>query len=172
MRREASTETQRNAANVQIRIATPSDAAAIAAVLFESFIEFRQLYTIEGFAATTPTAEQIRKRIDEGLVWVAETDDKIEGTVSSIPKGDSLYIQSMAILPSARGRGIGKLLFSKIESLAEAGDYRRLFLSTTPFLKSAIGLYEHFGFQLTAEGPHDLYGTPLFTMEKLWRLGD
>lgn len=26
--------------------------------------------------------------------------------------------------------------------------------------------YEHFGFRRTDEGPHDLHGTPLFTMEK------
>ena len=172
MRQQASTQLRRNAANLQIRIATPSDAAAISAVLFESFVEFRELYTPEGFAATTPTADQIQKRMDEGLVLVAETGDKVEGTVSSVPKGDSLYIQSMAILPSVRGRGIGRLLLSKIESFAEAGDYRRLFLSTTPFLKSAINLYERFGFQRTAEGPHDLHGTPLITMEKLRQRAD
>jgi hypothetical protein len=27
-------------------------------------------------------------------------------------------------------------------------------------------LYEKFGFQRTGEGPHELAGTPLFTMEK------
>jgi len=27
-------------------------------------------------------------------------------------------------------------------------------------------LYERFGFQRTEEGPHDLFGTSLFTMEK------
>jgi hypothetical protein len=41
-----------------------------------------------------------------------------------------------------------------------------LFLSTTPFLTHAIVLYEGLGFQRSNEGPHDLFGTPLFTMVK------
>ena len=41
-----------------------------------------------------------------------------------------------------------------------------MFLSTTPFLESAIRLYEKFGFQRTSDGPLDLFGTPLFTMQK------
>jgi ribosomal protein S18 acetylase RimI-like enzyme len=47
-----------------------------------------------------------------------------------------------------------------------AGKFRRLFLSTTPFLDRAISLYERFGFQRNEEGLRELFGTPLFTMEK------
>jgi ribosomal protein S18 acetylase RimI-like enzyme len=42
-----------------------------------------------------------------------------------------------------------------------------MFLSTTPFLIGAISLYERAGFRRTGEGPHDLFGTPLFSMEKV-----
>ncbi len=41
-----------------------------------------------------------------------------------------------------------------------------MFLSTTPFLHSAIRLYERFGYRRTDDGMNDLFGTPLFTMEK------
>ena len=37
---------------------------------------------------------------------------------------------------------------------------------TTPFLSSAIRLYEGFGFRRTNDGPQELLGTPLFTMKK------
>jgi hypothetical protein len=40
-------------------------------------------------------------------------------------------------------------------------------LSTTPFLNSAIRLYENFGFRRNEAEPHDLFGTPMFTMEKI-----
>ena len=67
--------------------------------------------------------------------------------------------------PPARGFGIGQRLLEEIQSFAIAHHCKRLFLSTTPFLDRAR-LYETFGFQHTREGPCDLFGTPLFTMEK------
>jgi len=54
-----------------------------------------------------------------------------------------------------------------VQGFAVAQECKRLFLSTTPFLSRAIALYERLGFIRTAEGPHDLFGTPLFTMEKM-----
>jgi putative acetyltransferase len=90
----------------------------------------------------------------------------IVGTVAAVAKGERLYIRSMAVLPSARGHGIGKALLEQIEKFATEQGFQRLYLSTTPFLLSAIRLYESFGFDRTSEGPHELFGTPLFTMEK------
>ena len=83
-----------------------------------------------------------------------------------VDKGDALYIRGMAVVPSVRGSGIGSGLLREVESVARAAGQRRLRLSTTPFLSSAIQLYESFGFQRTDADPHDLFGTPLFTMEK------
>ena len=138
----------------------------IASALYDSFKEYEPLYTPGGFKATTPTADVIRPRIDEGPMWVALQDGVIVGTIAAVPKGESLYIRSMAILPSARGHRIGELLLRHVEDFALAQGHRRMFLSTTPFLARAIRLYEKWGFQRTDEGPHDLFGTPLFTMVK------
>jgi hypothetical protein len=44
---------------------------------------------------------------------------------------------------------------------------KQLFLSTAPFLTRAISLYEQFGFLRSNEGPHTLFGTPIFTMRKV-----
>ncbi|HKP51107.1 MAG TPA: GNAT family N-acetyltransferase [Chloroflexia bacterium] len=151
---------------LQIRLATQGDIPLIASALYDSFKEYEPLYTPGGFKATTPTADVIRPRIDEGPMWVALQDGVIVGTIAAVPKGESLYIRSMAILPSARGHRIGELLLRHVEDFALAQGHRRMFLSTTPFLARAIRLYEKWGFQRTDEGPHDLFGTPLFTMVK------
>ncbi len=151
---------------IEIRLAVRSDASSISSLLSESFIEYKSLYTDDGFAATTPTREQIVDRMAEGPVWVALDEDQIVGTVSVVPKGESLYIRGMAVLPTARGQRIGELLLSHIDQFAAANGHQRLFLSTTPFLTRAIRLYERFGFRRTDEGPLDLFGTPLFTMTK------
>jgi putative acetyltransferase len=147
-------------------MAVTNDARSIAAVLFESFIEYKSSYTDAGFNVTTPTAEHLATRIDEGPGWVAVQDDTIVGTVAAVPKSDGLYIRGMAILPAARGQRVGELLLKHIEAYATEHEIKRLYLSTTPFLDRAIRLYENFGFKFCDEGPHDLFGTPLVTMEK------
>src|SRR5205085_374859 len=152
--------------NVQIRMAVPGDASAVASVLHESFIEYESFYTREGFDATTPASDQIRNRMEEGPTWVALKDGAIVGTVSAVAKGEALYIRGMGVLPAARGERIGELLLTRIESFASERGFKRLFLSTTPFLTRAIRLYENFGFKPNGEGPYELFGTPLFTMEK------
>jgi GNAT superfamily N-acetyltransferase len=151
---------------LEIRLARPNDAPAIASVLLESFLEYKALYTDQGFAATTPASQEVLDRLKEGPVWVAVSNGEVVGTASAVVKGDSLYVRGMAVLPLARGRRVGELLLEQIETYAVEQNCKRLFLSTTPFLDRAIRLYERFGFRRTDEGPHDLFGTPLLTMEK------
>jgi GNAT superfamily N-acetyltransferase len=155
------------AEQIEIRIARFLDCATIAEVLRQSFAEFKGLYTEEGYAATTPGAAQIKARMEEGPVWVALHHTVIVGTVTAVNKSESVYVRGMAVLPSARGSGVGSRLLEQVESWAADQNAARIFLSTTPFLDSAIRLYEKSGFSRTAEGPHDLFGTPLFTMEKV-----
>jgi len=150
----------------EIRLADSGEANAISAVLYEAFREFEPLYTAEGFAATTPKSEQVLERFSEGPVWVALVDGELVGTVSVVLKRKALYVRGMAVLPRTRGARVGKLLMEQVQQYAVEKGCKRLFLSTTPFLDRAIRLYEKFGFTRIPEGPHDLFGTPLFTMEK------
>ena len=152
--------------NISIRLSAPSEATAIESVIFESFAEYEACYTPAAFAATTPTADTIRRRLHEGPVWVACRQDAIVGTVSAVSRGAACYIRSMAILPAARGYGIGRLLLQHVEDFAVAQGHTSLLLSTTPFLTRAIRLYERVGFRRSDDGPHELFGTALFTMMK------
>jgi N-acetylglutamate synthase-like GNAT family acetyltransferase len=149
-----------------VRLAKAEDAEAIASVMFRAFTEYRDLYTPEGFAATAIPDEEVLSRMRQGPVLVALIDEEIVGTASVVKKDDSLYVRGMAVLPEKRGNRIGELLLAQIEKYAVGEGCKRLFLSTTPFLDRAIRLYEKFGFNRIDDGPHDLFGTPLFTMEK------
>lgn len=163
------TSQSQSAIDVLIRNALMDECSAIASVLRQAFIEYEPYYTPAGFAATTPSSDQTRERWSEGPVWVAVQNGNIVGTVAVVPKSSGLYIRSMAVHPIARGQGIAGQLLNEIERFAVDHHHKRLFLSTMPFLKDAIRLYEKFGFQRSDEGKHDLFGTPLFTMVK--RLG-
>ena len=151
---------------LQIRRAVPEDASAIASALYESFAEYEASYTPEAFSFTVSTPEQIHDRIQEGPVWVALEGENLVGTVGVVTKGESLYIRGMAVVPAARGSGTGRLLMERVEEFAAGQGFKRMSLSTTPFLSRAIRLYERVDFRRSPEGPHDLFGTPLFTMVK------
>jgi GNAT superfamily N-acetyltransferase len=97
---------------------------------------------------------------------VALQDGMVVGTVSAVPHGDALYVRGMAVEPITRGNGIGRALIGRVEEHATERGFKRLYLSTTPFLAGAIRLYEKCGFVRSADGPDDLFGTPLFAMEK------
>lgn len=153
-------------AGIIVRRAVMDESWAIAFVLQEAFIEYKPLYTPAAFDATTPTAEQIRMRWEEGPVWVGVRGGDIVGTVAAVPKTSGLYVRSMAVLPASRGQGVAGKLLGEVENLAVIHRYARMFLSTTPFLDHAIRFYEHFGFQRSDESPRELFGTPLFTMVK------
>ncbi|HJP93095.1 MAG TPA: GNAT family N-acetyltransferase [Pyrinomonadaceae bacterium] len=152
--------------SASIRLATEADLPSIAALIHTSFIEYKSSYTDKGFVATTPSADQLAKRMAEGPIWIAVQDEVVLGTVSVVSRGDELYIRGMAVVPQARGLGLGELLLKTVQEFALAHGHKRLTLSTTPFLLRAIKLYTRFGFERTADGPHELFGTPLFTMVK------
>lgn len=149
-----------------IRRAVPGEAVAIASLLHRSFVEYESLYTAEAFAATICTPEKIKERIEEGPIWIALQDGKIVGTVSAVARGEALYVRGMAVDPLVRGSGTGRALLRCAEEFALTGGFKSLLLSTTPFLLGAIRLYERCGFHRNLDGPHDLFGTPLFTMVK------
>lgn len=151
---------------IEIRLALIKDIDAIAFVLRQAFIAYELDYPPAAFAATTPTADQIRERWEEGPVWVTVQNELVVGTMAAVAKDSGLYVRSMAVLPASRGQGIGRMLLQTAEDFAIHHRHSRIFLSTTPYLKEAIRLYEHFGFQIINEGPHDLFDLPLFTMAK------
>src|SRR5437870_1364737 len=132
---------------VEIRLAIPDDADAIAEILRVAFSEFKNDYTSEALSVVTPSADEIATRFGEGPQWLATVDGKPRGTVSVVREPDHLYIRSMAVLPEAQGMGIGRKLLDAVESYAIENGFNRLFLYTTYFSRVAIQLYEKRGFR-------------------------
>jgi len=151
---------------LRVRRAGRSDATGIASVLRAAFAEYESLYTRAAFAATTPATDEIARRLGEGPTWIALLHRTVVGTVSAVPRGEALYVRSMAVVPEVRGRGVGRLLLEQVERYADERGFRCLDLSTTPFLTSAIALYERAGFSRSDGEPRQLCGTPLLNMRK------
>jgi len=62
-------------------------------------------------------------------------------------ESDICELQKMYFLPAIRGKGLAKkLALMAMEQAREMG-FKRCYLETTAFLKEAIALYEHLGFE-------------------------
>ena len=153
--------------DILIKRAGFEDCVSMAQVLSLSFAEFEHLYTEKAFLETNISPEEVKARLVEGPAWIALQHNEIVGTASILELEDHVYIRGMAIVPMARGVGLGSKLLQKIENYAIESGTQQLRLSTTPFLDSAIKLYKRFGFKFINVPPHDLYGTELLSMQKM-----
>jgi GNAT superfamily N-acetyltransferase len=146
-------------------MATIDDAGAVADILRESFAEYESHYTRDAYIATTPLKTIVVERLSEGPIWIACAEGACVGTISTKLTPDGVYVRGMAIVPGARGQGLGDALVRAVEEFAREHDARRIYLSTTPFLHCAIRFYERYGFTRCEGGPSELHGTPVFSME-------
>lgn len=62
-------------------------------------------------------------------------------------KGDICEMKRMFVRPMHRGRGVGKLLVTRLFEEARALGYRRMNLDTEDTMVEAVGLYRAMGFQ-------------------------
>lgn len=79
-------------------------------------------------------------------------------------------LQKLYLDDAAKGQGYGKQLIERIESLAKASGYERIYLETHTNLDTAIRLYEKMGYQLIERPAAAVHGTMnRFYMKELLR---
>lgn len=85
---------------------------------------------------------------------VAESDDRIVGSIGVERYGDYMLLRSAAVAAAEQGRGIGRSLVDAVLSNAERAGSKAIFLLTT----TAEGYFLSFGFEQIdrASVPHDL----------------
>ena len=152
---------------LEIRLAGPGDSELVADLIHEAFAPFESGYTPGAFEYTTPNADAIRQRLDEGPIWIAEADGEAVGTVSGMPDAGRFYIRSMAIKPSVQRGGIGQRLLDALERYARENEFEKLYLYTTFVLPGAKRLYEKNGFYVVREtAPEEWHDMGGLEMEK------
>ena len=152
---------------VSIKLAVEDDAETVAELLYEAFVPFKREYTPGAFEYTTANASIVRGRFVEGPIWLAMDEGEAVGTVSGLPEPDRFYIRSMAVKPTAQGRGVGQRLLNEIEAYAKERGFKKLYLYTTFVLPAARPLYEKNGFYVVRETePEEWFDMAGIEMEK------
>lgn len=83
-----------------------------------------------------------------GMIFYAKFKEEIVGTVSLIKRSDTAFeLSKMAVTDTVQGLGIGKKLLQHCINIAEQQGIKKIIIYSNRSLKSAIYLYEKFGFE-------------------------
>ncbi|MEO7310121.1 MAG: GNAT family N-acetyltransferase [Chitinophagaceae bacterium] len=83
-----------------------------------------------------------------GVIFLAKSGAGILGTAALIHEHDAIYeLAKMAVRPDMRGHGISKLLLEACLAAARQLRASQLILFSNSQLKTALGLYEKYGFR-------------------------
>ena len=142
--------------NIIIRPATPEDhpvAAAIIAQVQQLHVEWRpdiyrpnnDLLPLERFA----------EACGKGLTFVAEADGQVVGLMELVYRHietpahvtrDIVFVDTMAVEESFRGKGIGKAFFAYLKQLKEERQLDGIELQVNAKNTAALAMYEKCGF--------------------------
>jgi putative acetyltransferase len=100
-----------------------------------------------------------------GCIFLAKADEQIVGSAALIKENPTQYeLAKMAVSPAFRGNGISKMLMEACLDKAKKSGAQKIYLSSNSQLKTALKLYEQYGFTYTTvKGSH--YATADVMME-------
>ncbi len=148
-------ETRRSFPAVHIRDYTLADAEPVLALITAVLTEYGFSPDIGGLHRDL---ELVAKRYaqDRSGFWVAEREASLLGTVAVRPKDAiTCELKRLYVNPSARGHGIGQLLYVHAETFARSAGYEKMWLDSSRRFTKARRLYERNGFVLVEELDND-----------------
>ncbi len=136
---------------ILLRSINANDDKQLAELIRDVFREFK--IDRPGTVYYDPTTDHLSAlfKIPGSFYWVAEERAKIIGgcgifPTPGLPEGCAELVK-LYLLPSWRGRGIGKMLMEKCFSSARELGYKQLYLESLPELKRAVSMYIKAGFR-------------------------
>jgi GNAT superfamily N-acetyltransferase len=132
---------------IEIRQATPQDAAAIAGLTRAAYTKWIPVIGREPKPMEANYDEAVLKhRFD--LLYV---DGTLAALIETVKEADHLLIENVAVSPDFQGRGLGGKLLQHAEKLACEQGYGELRLYTNQKFVSNVELYLHVGYRIDRE---------------------
>ena len=132
---------------VTLRVAREADADAIQALTRQAYAKWVDLTGREPLPMRVDYSDAVRKhRFD--LLYV---DSCLAALIETVPDGDCLLIENVAVRPAFQRRGFGTRLLKLAEELAASLGSAGMRLYTNKLFVQNIRLYEALGYRVERE---------------------
>lgn len=137
--------------NIIIRQIEPADNPALAVIIRNTLAEFGA--NRPGTVFYDPTTDHLFElfQTKKSAYYVAIINDEVVGGAGIFPSAgldaNTCELVKMYLLPTARGKGLGKHLIEQCLQFATEVGYKHVYLESMPELKKAVGIYEKMGFR-------------------------
>ena len=132
---------------VHLRIASEQDADAIRTLTREAYVKWVAVTGREPLPMWADYSEAVKKhRFD--LLYA---DGVLAALIETVPDGDHLLIENVAVAPGAQGRGFGRRLMKHAEDLAASSGLKGTRLYTNKLFTANLRLYQALGYRVDRE---------------------
>ena len=127
-------------AGLGLRRATADDLPAIKAVIDAAYAR----YLTRMDKPPAPMFRDYGPSVEAGTTWV--TGSPITAVLTLCPRDDHLYVENIAVDPSAQGRGLGRALMAFAEQEAARRKLGRMALVTHEAMTENQAIYARLGY--------------------------
>ncbi|MBM3946668.1 MAG: GNAT family N-acetyltransferase [SAR202 cluster bacterium] len=141
--------------DLRIRNARPEELDEVAEVLKAAYQQYEPSVPAAAWEPYFEDIADVRSRLADSELIVAEREGRIVGSVTFYPPSDSADhgwpsgwagIRLLAVLPDTRGLGIGRVLMEECFRRCRDLGVRTVGLHTTKIMAVARAMYERMGF--------------------------
>jgi ribosomal protein S18 acetylase RimI-like enzyme len=134
-----------------LRRATADDLPAIRAVIEAAYAR----YLTRMDKPPAPMSRDYGPSVEAGTTWV--TGSPIMAVLTLYPRDDHLYVENVAVDPSAQGRGLGRALMEFAEREAARQGLNRMALVTHEVMTENQAIYARLGYTEVERRAEDGY---------------
>lgn len=135
--------------SLSFRSAEPDDASAIRALVRAAYAKWVPVLGRE----PRPMQADYEAAVREHDFDIAERGGEMVALIETMLRDDHLWIENIAVAPTAQGQGLGTLLLERTETRARVAGRPELRLLTNGKMDANIALYRRVGFNLDKEEP-------------------
>jgi N-acetylglutamate synthase-like GNAT family acetyltransferase len=134
-----------------IRRAITADLPTIQQVITDAYTKYVQRVG----KLPAPMTADYAAALTHSRVWVLLSDDAIVGALATEDRGDHLLLETVAVAPTAQGRGYGALLLDRAERDAAELGLPEVRLYTNEAMTENLTFYPRHGYRETGRAVED-----------------